>query len=47
MLAEAGVAATPGTDFDPARGRAYVRFSYAGTTDDMIEATRRLRAWRR
>ncbi|HEX6978523.1 MAG TPA: pyridoxal phosphate-dependent aminotransferase [Alphaproteobacteria bacterium] len=47
MLAEAGVAATPGIDFDPARGRAYVRFSYAGTTDDMIEATRRLRAWRR
>jgi aspartate/methionine/tyrosine aminotransferase len=47
MLAEAGVAATPGTDFDPGRGRAFVRFSYAGTEADMIEAARRLKAWRR
>jgi aspartate/methionine/tyrosine aminotransferase len=47
MLAEAGVAATPGTDFDPGRGRAYVRFSYAGTEADMVEAARRLKAWRR
>ena len=47
MLAETGVAATPGTDFDPGRGRAFVRFSYAGTTEDMDEAARRLKAWRR
>jgi len=47
MLAEAGVAATPGTDFDPARGRAYVRFSFAGSEADMEEAARRLIAWRR
>lgn len=47
MLAEAGVAATPGTDFDPERGRAYVRFSFAGSEADMEEATRRLSAWRR
>ena len=47
MLAEAGVAATPGTDFDPGRGRAFLRFSYAGTEADMIEAARRLKAWRR
>jgi aspartate/methionine/tyrosine aminotransferase len=47
MLAETGVAATPGTDFDPGRGRAFVRFSYAGTHDDMVEAARRLKAWRR
>lgn len=47
MLAEAGVAATPGTDFDPGRGRAFVRFSYAGTEADMLEAARRLKAWRR
>jgi aspartate/methionine/tyrosine aminotransferase len=46
MLVEAGVAATPGTDFDPGRGRAYVRFSFAGTTADMAEAARRLEAWR-
>ncbi|MBL8836413.1 MAG: aminotransferase class I/II-fold pyridoxal phosphate-dependent enzyme [Alphaproteobacteria bacterium] len=47
MLAEAGVAATPGTDFDPERGRRFVRFSFAGTTADMEEAARRLKAWRR
>jgi aspartate/methionine/tyrosine aminotransferase len=47
MLTEAGVAATPGTDFDPARGRAYVRFSFAGTEAEMEEAARRLIAWRR
>jgi aspartate/methionine/tyrosine aminotransferase len=47
MLAEAGVAATPGTDFDPQRGRAYVRFSFAGSETEMEEAARRLIAWRR
>ena len=47
MLAEAGVAATPGTDFDPGRGRAYMRFSFAGTEADIEEAARRLIAWRR
>ena len=45
MLAEAGVAATPGTDFDQGRGRAFVRFSFAGTTEDMAEAVRRLVRW--
>jgi aspartate/methionine/tyrosine aminotransferase len=46
MLAEAGVAATPGMDFDPARGHRFVRFSFAGTTAEMEEAARRLIAWR-
>jgi aspartate/methionine/tyrosine aminotransferase len=46
MLAEAGVAATPGLDFDEARGARFVRFSYAGATADMAEAARRLQAWR-
>jgi aspartate/methionine/tyrosine aminotransferase len=45
MLAETGVATTPGVDFDPARGRAQLRFSFSGTTEDMGEAARRLRAW--
>ena len=31
MLREAGVAATPGPDFDHARGHRYMRFSFAGT----------------
>ncbi len=47
MLAETGVAATPGIDFDPKRGGAFVRFSFAGATDDIAEAARRLRRWRR
>ena len=47
MLEETGVAATPGLDFDPARGGRYVRFSYAGATDEMAEAARRLQAWSR
>ncbi|NJM35341.1 MAG: aminotransferase class I/II-fold pyridoxal phosphate-dependent enzyme, partial [Rhodomicrobium sp.] len=46
MLDEIGVAATPGIDFDPVRGRSFVRFSYAGTTAAMAEAARRLKAWR-
>ncbi|MGD9805890.1 MAG: pyridoxal phosphate-dependent aminotransferase [Hyphomicrobiaceae bacterium] len=47
MLAEAGVAATPGVDFDEARGRRFMRFSYAGATDRMAEAARRLQGWSR
>jgi aspartate/methionine/tyrosine aminotransferase len=45
MLRETGVAATPGVDFDPERGNRFVRFSFAGATDDMAEAVRRLRDW--
>ncbi len=45
MLVEAGVAATPGIDFDPARGRNFVRFSFARSTEDMMEGARRLIAW--
>jgi aspartate/methionine/tyrosine aminotransferase len=45
MLAEAGVAATPGLDFDPAEGAHHVRFSFAGSEEDCREAVRRLRGW--
>lgn len=47
MLAETGVAATPGADFDTERGHRFIRFSFAGATADMEEAVRRLKAWRR
>ncbi|WP_181707043.1 pyridoxal phosphate-dependent aminotransferase [Chthonobacter rhizosphaerae] len=47
MLTEAGVAATPGPDFDTDRGHAYIRFSFAGTTDAMAEACDRLERWLR
>jgi aspartate/methionine/tyrosine aminotransferase len=43
MLAEVGVAATPGVDFDAARGTGTVRFSYCGPEADMAEAAERLR----
>ncbi|WP_075214622.1 pyridoxal phosphate-dependent aminotransferase [Mongoliimonas terrestris] len=47
MLTEAGVAATPGPDFDTDRGHAYIRFSFAGRTDAMVEACDRLERWLR
>ena len=46
ILAETGVAITPGVDFDPGRGHRYVRFSFAGTTEDMAEAAKRLKIFR-
>ena len=47
MLAESGVATTPGIDFDRARGAGTLRISFAGSTAEMEEAVRRLKAWRR
>ncbi|MGB0111720.1 MAG: aminotransferase class I/II-fold pyridoxal phosphate-dependent enzyme [Ilumatobacteraceae bacterium] len=44
-LDELGVAATSGIDFDLARGHEYVRFSYAGTGDDMADACALLAGW--
>jgi len=45
LLAETGVAITPGVDFDPVDGGKYVRFSFAGATADLDEGVRRLGAW--
>ena len=45
MLAEAGVAATPGPDFDRERGHSFLRFSFAGTEADMAEGIDRLSHW--
>ena len=47
MLDETGIAATPGVDFDAARGRRFLRLCYAGTTADMAEAAARLGRWGR
>lgn len=47
MLAEAHVAATPGRDFDPLEGHRYMRFSYAGSHDDMVVAMQRIERWLR
>ena len=46
MLAEAGVAAASGVDFDAARGHRTIRFSYCGPEADMAEAVTRLHAFR-
>jgi aspartate/methionine/tyrosine aminotransferase len=45
MLEQAGVAATPGIDFDPIHGAEFLRFCYAGSTADMLEAVERITAW--
>lgn len=47
MLEEAGVAATPGVDFDPVRGKNFMRFCYAGSAAEMHEAVERIGAWLR
>ena len=45
LLREAHVACTPGVDFDPELGHQHLRLSYAGSTDDMKEASRRINSW--
>ena len=45
MLEEAGVAATPGADFDPLHGRRFLRLCYAGSRQDMREAIDRIGTW--
>jgi aspartate/methionine/tyrosine aminotransferase len=47
MLDEAGVAATPGVDFDPTEGAHHLRLSFAGSEEECREAVRRLGAWLR
>ncbi len=44
-LREAGLAITPGLDFDPVGGNRFVRFSYAGSEQDIVTAVKRLEAW--
>jgi aspartate/methionine/tyrosine aminotransferase len=46
MLEGCAVLASPGTDFAPRDGHHYVRFSYAGSTEDIEEAMRRIGEWR-
>ncbi len=45
LLADTGLAITPGIDFDPVEGGGYVRFSFAGERSDIVEALRRLGDW--
>ena len=45
MLEEAGVAVTPGVDFDPVHGKNFIRLCYAGSRADMIDAVARIGMW--
>ena len=45
ILEHAGVAVTPGLDFDPQRGHTTLRFSYARSTADIAEGLERLKAF--
>ncbi|WP_166416525.1 pyridoxal phosphate-dependent aminotransferase [Cochlodiniinecator piscidefendens] len=45
ILEKAGVAVTPGLDFDPHRGATTLRFSYARSTEDVKEGLKRLTAF--
>lgn len=47
MLHDVGIATTPGVDFDRPEGHHFMRFSFAGSTEQMREAARRLRSWQR
>ena len=45
VLEEAGVAFTPGADFDLKSGKSYIRLSYAAGTTEFTEAVHRLSEW--
>lgn len=45
ILREAGVAVTPGVDFDAERGHHFLRFSYAQTSAEIEEGLARLKAF--
>lgn len=45
VLAETGVAIVPGIDFDPELGHRFVRFSFAGPTQEVETALERLGSW--
>ncbi|WP_037320555.1 pyridoxal phosphate-dependent aminotransferase [Amycolatopsis orientalis] len=45
LLADTGVAIAPGIDFDPVDGGRFVRFSFAGSREDIDEGIRRLGDW--
>ncbi|PID37019.1 MAG: 1-aminocyclopropane-1-carboxylate deaminase [Rhodobacterales bacterium] len=47
ILDKAGVAVTPGLDFDPERGATTLRFSYARSTEDIEEGLARLTQYMR
>lgn len=45
LLEEAGIAATPGFDFDPEQGDRWLRLSYAGSESEVADAANALLHW--
>jgi aspartate/methionine/tyrosine aminotransferase len=45
LLADTGVATAPGKDFDPIQGHNHLRFSFAASTPEIIEAVTRMEPW--
>jgi aspartate/methionine/tyrosine aminotransferase len=45
LVADTGVATTPGVDFDPEHGQHFIRMSFAVSTRDVEEAIRRMTPW--
>lgn len=45
LLEDTGVATAPGIDFDPVRGRGFMRFSFAVSTAEVEEALARMAPW--
>ena len=45
MLAETGVAAAPGVDFDPVEGHRYLRFTFAPPRHTLTNALDALAGW--
>ncbi len=45
LLAETGVALTPGVDFDTEAGHRFVRLSFAGSLEEIHDGLERLRSW--
>ncbi len=45
LLDQAGVAITPGVDFDPVNGHHSIRISFAGSTDSIVDAVEKIAAW--
>jgi aspartate/methionine/tyrosine aminotransferase len=45
LLDDTGVAITPGIDFDTVDGQRFVRLSFAGSYDDVVEGLDRIAGW--
>ena len=47
LLDQVGVAITPGVDFDPLNGHQTVRISFAGSTENIEDAVKKITAWQK